>query len=197
MSRTKMFSTNKKGFEFSISFLVGLIIGIVLLGLGLVFVFNIVNRLPDLEAVLPDYFETEANNCVNRGESVCVPLIKEEVETKVTASFGVVVNNNYGEAKTFQTFIKYSKGVLEDNSDAPLQIESDWTYPEYDPVFIKNNEYEIIGVPLRPPVGTQRGIYVFNINVCFDSDTNLQPGKCDNDYPSLYGATHQVTVEVV
>ncbi len=58
-----MFPTNKKGFEFSVSFLVGLIMGIVLFGLGLVFIFNIVNRLPELEAILPDYFDTEAANC--------------------------------------------------------------------------------------------------------------------------------------
>ena len=191
-----MFPTNKKGFEFSISFLVGLIMGIVLFGLGLVFIFNIVNRLPELDVILPDYFETEAKSCANRGERVCVPLIKEEVQTRKTASFGVVVNNNYGEAKTFKTFVKYSRGVLKDDEEAPMQVESEWTFPEYDPVFIKNNEYEIIGVPLRPPSGTQRGTYVFNINICLDSDSNINEDKCDVDYPSLYGSTNQVSVEV-
>ncbi len=188
---------NRKGFEFSISFLVGLIIGIVLFGFGLVFVFNIINRLPELEVILPDYFDTEAQNCVNRGERVCVPLIREKVKSRETASFGVIVYNNYGEDKNFKTFVKYSRGVVEDDSDAPMQIESEWTYPEYDPVFIKNNEYEIIGVPLRPPAGTQRGTYVFNINICLDSTSNPQPGKCNDEYPSLYGSTNQVTVEVV
>ena len=159
--------------------------------------FNIVDKLDDLKVILPDYFETEAKNCVNKGEHVCIPLIKEEVETRETASFGVVVNNEYGEAKTFKTFVRYSRGVLEDGSEAPLQIESEWTFPDYDPVFLENNNYEIIGVPLRPPKNTFSGSYVFNINICLDSSSNLEPDKCDDDYPSLYGSLHQVTVDVI
>jgi len=188
---------NKKGFEFSVSFLVGLILGIILFSLGLIFVFNIVIRLPDMDTVLPDYFKTEAKNCVNRGERVCVPLIKNEVRTKETAWFGVVINNNYGEAKTFKTFIKYSRGVLKDDEEAPVQIESEWTVAEFDSEFIENNDYSIIEIPLIPPVGTQSGNYVFNINICLDSNSSINEDKCDDNYPSLYGSTHQITVEVI
>lgn len=191
---------NKKGgFELSISFLVGIILGIVLLSLGLIFVYNILTSTDEIRRYgLPSFFEMEADNCVQNNERVCVPIIKKDAETTDTASFGVVINNNYGEEKEFQINVQYSRGFLDDGTEVPVgSIDvSEWTFSDYDVITLDNFEYEIIEVPMRVPSNIKAGNYVFNVNVCFNGPTS-NPGKCSGSYPTLYDNTVQVTVTVV
>ncbi len=181
--------------ELSINFLVGLILGVVLLSLGLVFTYKMVAGVGKIEKMgLPSYFEIEEQNCVQRNERVCIPTVKQQVETLKTASYGVIINNIYGEEKTFRINVEFRRGILEDGSETDDVEVTEWTFEEFEETVLENNDHIVIEVPIRPPAKTDAGAYVFNVNVCFDADDNPSD-KCDEG--SLYAPTQQITVEVI
>jgi len=187
---------NKKGMELSITFVVGLILGITMLSLGLTFAYRILASTEPLQdGLLPDSFELEAKGCVQRNEKLCIPDINKEITSKKPNSFGVVVNNIDGEERSFKMIVTYARGILEDGDAAPSQNPGDWTFADYDAVKIKNNAYEILEIPIKPPKGTKTGSYAFNVNICFDSQVNPST-KCPSGHKSLYSPTQQITVTV-
>ena len=188
---------NKKGMELQLSFLISVILGIVLLSLGLVFTYNLVKSTAKItENGLPSYFEVEAENCVQRGDRVCIPVIKKETHTTKTASFGVVINNIYGVTKDFKLFVNFRRGLTEDDEMINSIDMSDWSYTDFRVIELENNEHEIIEIPIRPPRKMDAGNYVFNVEVCFDGPDNPSE-KCSGSYPSLYSPTQQITVVVI
>ena len=187
---------NRKGIELSVTFLVGLIMGIILLSLGMVFVFKLLEGVDDIRVIgLPSYFEAEAESCVQRNELVCVPKIKAEIETTKTTSFGVVVNNIYGDTKKFKLNVDFRGGITENNVEITSVDINKWTFIDFNEVVLGNNENKIIEVPMRPPGGTLPGTYIFNVDVCFDTNDNPSV-KCPSGYPSQYSPTHQISVTV-
>ena len=189
--------TNKKGMELSITFLVGLIIGVVLLSLGLVFTYKLFAGVSDVERMgLPNYFEIEAENCVQTVDRVCVTETKKQTETSKTASFGVIVNNIYGETKDFKLTVKFRRGETEDGQMITSIDTEEWTFSDYDTVELENNDDITIEVPIRPPKKSDAGTYVFNVNVCFDGDEDSSD-KCSGSTKSLYSPTQQISVTVV
>ncbi len=186
----------KAAIELSTTFVVGLILGVVLFSLGLVLLFQFIsgaNKIKD--QVFPDYLEIEEENCIQRGERVCVPEIKKEIKSAKSDFFWLILNNVYGEEKDFTIYLDYSTGLLKEGGNPPVQDAQEWSKPEF-PVFsLENNEHERVGIPIFVPRGTQAGTYVFNVNVCFDSDSNVHE-KCTEDFPSLYGLTHKITIIV-
>jgi hypothetical protein len=189
----------KAALELSSSFLIGIILGIVLLGLGLVFAMNILKGAENfIGPGLPKYFDTLVQECVQKGEKVCVPEIRKEIPINKIDSFGVVINNIAGSEKKFKANVRFSRGILEDESEVSTIKLKDWTYTDekFREIILEDKEYNTLPVPIRVPLGTKSGTYVFNINICYDSDSNEQSGKCPTDYPSLYGTTQQISVTV-
>ncbi|MBN2368823.1 hypothetical protein JXC34_07405 [Candidatus Woesearchaeota archaeon] len=187
---------NKKGIELSMNFIIGLIIGVVLFSLGLVFIYKIVSGVDEIGKInLPDTFKIEADKCVQRGERICIPVIRKEVRTREPALFGIIINNIAGSENEFQTVVKFS-GYYEDGVAGNANVDvTKWTYEEFEVVELENNEHYLDAVPLQPPKGTVAGTYVFNIYVCVDDSSFYAQPACPSGYQ--YGPTHQVTVEVV
>jgi len=184
---------NKKGIELSTNFLVGLILGIVLLSLGFIFVGKLIPHT-DPEPWLPNTIELAAEKCVQDNKYVCVPELRKTIQTTKTDTFWVVINNNYGSEQEFKVFVEYSRGVTEDDVIDNNQLPSDWTYSEFRPVLLENNKHQIIPVSFKPPRNTVSGNYFFNIHVCFDTNVNENLAKCSSSHPSLYGETQQIKI---
>ncbi len=183
--------------ELSINFIVGMILGMVMFGLGLVFVYNLLAGVDKIrEYGLPDTFKVYAENCVQRGDKVCIPEIKKEVPTRKTGSFGVVINNIAGIEKRFKPVVAFSIGILDDGNEATGIDLSKWTFTEFNEEILENNRHTTVEIPFLVPPGTKKGEYVFNVNVCFDSNDNIASSKCPGSYPSLYAPTQQVTIIV-
>jgi len=141
---------DKKGFELSATFLVGLILGIILFSLGMIFVFRLLGGVDDIQvAGLPGYFETEAENCVERNEMVCVPKIKADLQTTKSESFGVIVNNIYGSARKFKLHVRFRGGITEQGEEINSVDISQWTFTDFSEVFLENNNYKIVEVPIK------------------------------------------------
>jgi len=187
---------SKKALELSITFLVSLIIGIVLLGIGLVFVTNVLSGAEEIqEHGLPSTFDYEAEACVDRGDKVCIPIEKKETDTGKSVSLGIVINNIYGSKKEFKTFVVFRRGVSEEG-DVIEEIEGEWTFDDFAEIELENNDHYILEIPIRPPKKTPSGTYTFNINVCFDADDNIDAEKCSSAFKSLYAPTSQISVVV-
>lgn len=186
---------NKKGIELSINFIVGLILGIILLSLGLAFTIKMFKGTDDLgKGFLPDGMDIEADNCIQRNDKVCIPFINRDTLPEQTVSFGVVINNIYGKKAKFRVITEF-KGAILDNEVELDDIELEkWTLQD-EGVVLENNDNYIAEVPIRPPSRTKAGTYVFNVFVCFDS-TEAVSNKCPSGTSSLYSPIQQVTVEV-
>ncbi len=186
--------------ELSSSFLVGIIFGIVLLIFGLAFAFNIAKTAESIiDPGLPSYFDMMAKECVQKGEKVCVPEIKKTIPIGKIESFGVVINNVAGSEKRFKPSVAFSRGILEDESEITTVQLKDWTYTDekFRAVALKDKEDYLQSVPIKVPFGTKPGTYIFNINICYDSNSNIESGKCPNSqFPSQYGTTSQISITV-
>ncbi len=192
--------SKKAALELSMNFIVGMIFGIVLFSLGLVFVYRIVADTDKIiDWGLPSTFDVLVKDCVNNNHKVCIPIKKAELRTREHTTFGVIINNNYGQEKDFKIFVKFATGMLEDGttvSSSSIDL-SKWTFTDFKVEKIENNNYEIVNVPFLVPKGTKAGEYVFNINVCFNAIDNQQPSKCSSPYNSLYDTTEQITITVI
>ena len=189
---------NWKGIELSINFLIGIIFGVLLLGLGLSFAGQLLSQSEKLvRQGLPDYYEIEAKNCVQRGDRVCIPQAKMEAAVNKVVSFGVVINNIYGEKRSFKPKVVFSRGKTEAGATiTSSQIQSkDWTFESFPSRDLENNEAITVEIPIRAPKGTKPGTYTFNVNVCFDG-LEAQDSKCSAPEKALYSPTQQITITV-
>ncbi|MFH2021199.1 MAG: hypothetical protein ABIJ34_07300 [archaeon] len=187
---------NKKGMELAINYLVGIILGIILLSLGLIFAASIFKASGEITKMgLPDYFEVERENCVQRGDRVCIPKTKGDAETLKTTSFGVVINNIYGQTKEFKLHVTFRRGLTLDDQTINSVTLKDWTFTDFATIELENNDDTVIEVPIRPPRGIKSGTYTFNVNVCLNANDNTDD-KCDSGHPSLYAPTQQISVTV-
>jgi hypothetical protein len=188
------FNIKKKGtIELSLTFIIGLVLGIVVFSFGLIFAYKLFAGAGKLIETVPGGFEIAEKDCINRQQKVCVPETSKTVKSSQQANFGYIINNNYGENKRFKINVKFAKGILEDGTDAPSQDVTKWTLQDFRVKDIDNGKHYTGGIPFQVPAGTKSGTYAFNINVCFDG-TDTSP-KCSG-LPSLYAPTQQITIEV-
>ncbi len=188
--------SKKAAMELSVTFLIGIILGVLILGIGLIIFFKLLAPLSIIEGELPDSFDILVKDCVDNGKKTCIPEIQKDIHIRETKTFGLVINNIYGETKNFKPYIRFSTGVLENGDEVSNIDVSKWTFSTFREITLENNKYETVKIPMQVPSGTKRGTYIFNVNVCFDSDVNKDNLKCTSQYPSLYDNTHQITIVV-
>jgi hypothetical protein len=187
----------KAALELSMNFIVGLILGIILFSFGLVFAYKLLAQSKEvIDTGIPDICKIEEQNCVNQQKKLCIPEITKEIQTAKADSFCAIINNIYGKKKEFKINVQFAKGILEDGSESSWQDATVWTKKDYPPDSIENNLHISLGLPFRVPGGTKAGTYVFNVNICIDSNDNVQQGKCPTSHPSLYTNTQQVSIIV-
>ncbi|MEM3373608.1 MAG: hypothetical protein QW757_03530 [Candidatus Woesearchaeota archaeon] len=187
----------KKGaIEFSVNFIIGLIVGILMFSLGLIFLFNILKSTEIKPGILPSNFDRLAQNCIDNQIRLCLPESYKEGYIGKTYTFGLVIYNTMGEEKKFKPYVNFAVAELKDG-DILNSLNKKWTFDSFREITLKDNEHYILKIPFKIPSGTKKGTYVFNVNVCFDSDVNRDQNKCpDNAYPSLYDSTEQIRIEV-
>jgi len=187
----------KAAIEFSTTFLIGIILGMIMLFSGIAFFAKLLIQGDKLTAVFPDSLNIYVKDCLDKAQRVCIPVTKADVKTNKLNVFGIIIMNIVGEEKYFKIHVDYSTGKLEDGT-VVSSINTPWTIANYAPVLVKNNEHTKQGIPIKVASGTLPGTYVFNVNVCFnDNNPSTPPSpKCDGTYPDLYNPTQQITVTV-
>ena len=186
----------KAALELTTSFIVGMIIGIVLLILGLSFALNLLNASDRiLTSGMPDTIKQEVQICISNSEKVClVSASAKTIRKGAYDRFWIVTNNIVGSRKTYKPFIRLSTYQLKNGGTTTVD-ESKW-FSSLRTVTLENNEQYTYQVAAHVPDGTLSGTYVFNINVCFDDTSNPDASKCTSPYVSLYSPTQQITITV-
>ena len=194
----KIQNSKKAAVELSVNFIIGLIFGIVLFSFGKMFSIRMLNSSQDvIEQGLPSYFDALAEQCVQRGDKACLPEIKKEVRVREAAQFGLIINNILDSKANFQPVLSFSRGKLKDGSIVESsQVDvTKWSLSKgFKIESIKNNDHAQVEIPLIPPAGTKKGVYVFNVKICY-SESGDPPSTCSGT--TQYNPTLQMTVEVV
>lgn len=190
---------HKKGLELSINFIVMLILALVIFSFGIYFVNRILRASQEQVESLPKTEEIVLDQCINQGNSICLPNNRKEIHIGKSGVFGLAIVNNFGEKKDFSVNIGISMAIDENNNDITAAIEaSQWTFTTHGPIELDNLKAEKISIPIVVPYGTPRGEYAFNVNVCFDDGDPATEtlDKCTGTFKDLYETTHKIRVTV-
>ena len=181
---------NKKGIELATSNLVSIIIGVIVVGLGLVFVFRFV--IPTSNQVLVDEFPDNAkiqiDECLKKKNRLCLADVTKKAKLDETVYFPLSVNNIHREDRTFSIKVEHIKSVDLENHplENPVDV-SDWTFTSTE-LQIDAGSHEYYPLPMKVPKDIVRGKYFFSVVVCDDTQTNPNSKKCEGPTTSLYSS---------
>jgi len=191
--------------ELSINFIVMLILTIAVFSFGIKFAYDIFTRSQNYAAEIDENTRNQIEAKLYEGSIISIPINEKTIKIKGTDVFGLGILNQLGDTKNFVVFITFSGTAVDPNGNAldvgTIDITK-WTTMSKSRVYeIKNNGFEIINILFSPPVGTKKGTYVFNVNVCYDISSGTVNDKCSvhesGAYPYLYDYTHQIRIEVI
>lgn len=164
---------NRKGIEFTVTFLVSLILAVAVLGASLVLVNQFFSAAHKEKASIDAQTESQIMSMLAGGSKVAIPV--NTVETKIgkLATFGVGILNVLREQTgpdadqdTF-TIIADDCGFLGDINQIRL-------VPESQDVIVKKNNRNIFLIAYKIPPGSS-GTYICNIQVKADGEDYAEP----------------------
>ncbi len=170
---------NKRGMEFSIGMIIGLILSILVFSLSLYFVFKWFGSAEELKGEIDKQTQAQITSALKTGNQlVAIPLSIQEAKRGSAVNFGVGVRNIATE-DDFSLAISFSGAFTPDGKVIPVEsrpgghIETKWigSSATVDTFTLKKNEEKLIPLLLKadvstaPGVSTQKGDYVFNMCV--------------------------------
>jgi hypothetical protein len=157
---------NKKGqFELSISFLVKLVLGMAIFGVGIWFAFMIFNKGTDI--INPNADLCKEYRC-DPNEALCIPEATKQMDAKGT-SYCVIVNNLYPDGKTFKLSIQNPKEV--GAAAAPYAFETVSSLGNAGTFYLVKNEPKNINIMLYKNQTNIKRQYSMDVVVTY-SDTS-------------------------
>lgn len=167
---------NKRGIEFSVGFLVGLIIAILIFSLSLYFVFKWFGEAEELKGDIDKQTQERIMSTLKTGnQQVGIPISVAEVKKGQMATFGLGVRNIGSEAE-FSATINFAGAYDEKGNQMAVDddyIDTNWlgNLQTINMFTLKKNEMQIIPILVRASAqmaqgtSTQKGDYVFNVCV--------------------------------
>jgi hypothetical protein len=178
--------SNKKGIELSINFIVMLILGILGLGIGLMFIPKMLNSSKEINAQVDQQSKEILQGMAMEGK---VAIYPEEFEVK--PGYGRAIGlgiMNVGQTGNFSIGAKFVSGK-KNNGDTVISGEiiiSDWTIIDLaarsdgdwieisrSPVEVKRNERVIESLYFKAPKGTPSGSYSFAVLIMTGDDFDI------------------------
>lgn len=178
---------SKKGFEFTVTYLVMLILGIAALIFGILFATDLFGKAQQTKLQLDEQTEKQIEQLLLDGSRVAIPLNQKEVQRNDLVTFGIGVLNVLGNQETFTLSIEPGAGYRTDKTTicSPCQAEAQsWIQNAQRTITLKNNEDYTFLVGFLVPNDAQAGTYIFNVKV----ENGIAP-------PQVYG-TAKIYVEV-
>jgi hypothetical protein len=163
---------NRKGIEFTVTFLVSLILAVAVLGASLVLVNQFFSAAHREKASIDAQTESQIMSMLAGGSKVAIPV--NTVETKIgkLATFGVgilnVLREQTGPDADQDTFT-----IIADYCTPPLSSDAMLTPPSQD-VIVKKNNRNIFLIAYKIPPGSS-GTYICNINVEVNGENYAEP----------------------
>lgn len=196
---------NKRGIEFSIGFLVGLIIAILIFSLSLYFVFKWFGEAEELKGDIDRQTQDRIMATLKTGnQQVGIPISVIEVKKGNVASFGLGIRNIGNEAE-FSASVSFAGAY--DEKGNQLAVDDDYINTNWlgqlrniAPFPLKKNELQAIpilvraGTQMGQGINTQKGDYVFNVCVWQGQAQECSLAKRNDVFTQKI---YQVTVRVI
>ena len=167
---------NKKGIEIGINFIVMLIIGILLFGLSLSFLFKWFGSAEELKGEIDRQTEEQINTALKTGhQRVVIPIALQSLKRGKATTFGVGIRN-IGNTGPFSIATTFSGAYLQNGNKIPADpdyIEDYWlgAFRVSETFTIAKNDQAVMPVLVKADTSTAsntptlKGDYVFNVCV--------------------------------
>jgi len=167
---------NKRGIEFSIGFLVGLIIAILIFSLSLYFVFKWFGEAEELKGDIDRQTQDRIMSTLKTGnQQVSIPISVVEVKRGDIATFGLGVRN-IGSTTDFSASVSFAGAYDQKGNQLAVDdnyINTNWLGQLRNVAAFSLDKNEIQTIPIIVKAGTQigqgvntqKGDYVFNVCV--------------------------------
>jgi hypothetical protein len=196
---------NKRGIEFSVGFLVGLIIAILIFSLSLYFVFKWFGEAEELKGDIDRQTQDRIMSTLKAGnQQVGIPISVVEVKRGDLATFGLGVRN-IGNTADFSASVSFAGAYDEKGNQLAVEnqfITTNWLGQlSTIPLFTLNkNEMQVVpiivkaGTQMGQGINTQKGDYVFNVCVWQGTAQECSISKRNEVFTQKI---YQVTVRVI
>jgi len=157
----------KKAIEMSMNFLVTVIIGITVLGLGVKFISDLASDATSMESLTADQIDKRIGDLLcDSGDRVCIGTNKKVISKGEFDVFGIkIVNILDSQQFNIQINNPIPSGYTKKN--VPIQTNNiDLKYRNT--VFIEKNAEEDMGIGVEVPKNADSGTYIYNAAVCYD-----------------------------
>lgn len=158
----------KKGFELSISFIVVIIMGIVLLALGIILLQQFIGAGIDIKADLDERTERQLSELLEGGDQIALPFNRQTLSRGDANIFGLgILNIQFDPSAQFEVEVIFSNAV---KKDGVTQIQNvppvtEWARYDRGPFEIGFNQQRKEPIRMEVPTGVEGGTYVFNVKV--------------------------------
>ncbi len=179
----KFFPKGKKGaIGLSINFIVIVVISLVILGLGIAFLYQLVGGAKETKAILDSKTQSQLERLlVDEGKKVALPSHSASVYPGDFKSFAIGVLNidetDFG--KTFNLDVKLSKAFDSSDKEISNSGADSWLIFDKGPYTIEENDNKIIPIGINVPKTAKKGTYIFNAEVkctCVSSECTSNKG---------------------
>jgi hypothetical protein len=160
------FFNKRGGVSLGVNLIVVLIISAVVLGLGIAFIFTLMEGADKFTGDIDQRTEDELSRIlIGQGRKVAlhptaVPLTRGEDE-----SLGIGIMNLLPDDTEFTTEIEFSAAVDPTGKAILLESSEEWFNYFNEPISIKNQEHQSVLIVLQPPKNAISGKYIFNVRV--------------------------------
>jgi len=167
---------NKRGIEFSVGFLVGLIIAILIFSLSLYFVFLWFGEAEELKGDIDRQTQDRIMSTLKTGnQQVGIPISVVDVKRGDIATFGLGVRN-IGNTAEFSASVSFAGAYDEKGNQMAVDdsyINTNWLgqLRNIAPFSLDKNEMQVVpiivkaGTQMGQGISTQKGDFVFNVCV--------------------------------
>ena len=154
----------KRAIQLSVNFLVMFVLGIIMFGLAMSFLYLIFGQAQDLNQMTRDDIENRVTElqCQAR-DVVCISGNREEYNAGETAFVGVFIYNIYDEEQKYS--LEITKGAAVDRQKEPITDEETKAIISAKNITIQSNQQDKVGVAIELPTDTPQGTYSYSLHV--------------------------------
>lgn len=158
----------KKGFQLSISVIVIIIIGVVLLGFGIWFLNKFIGGIGDIKAELDERTDQQLSLLLESGERVAIPFNSFEVRRGESEVVGIGFFN-IEDGQRFFIDVQLSNAFDKEDNNIIGFSAADWVRYDSGEIYLEQNEQHKTALLFTAPKNATSGTYIFDIDVRTDA----------------------------
>ncbi|MBI2151674.1 hypothetical protein HYU21_03055 [Candidatus Woesearchaeota archaeon] len=162
------FRNHRGDISLSMNMLVVIIISLVLLGMGIYFLYQLMGIAEGQKEALDARTKEEILHLLlDEGKKVALPLHIADIQAGESHIFGVGIYNTEQDNDQFRLEITLDKAVDYEGNDFKSQVTdiNDWLLYPTDVINLPQNDYRTEPIMVEVPGDAHKGKYLFNVEV--------------------------------